>query len=552
MRFAQLAQTAEAVMEQRGTNAKRDLVAHMLRDAGDDLALAARFVAGTSFARADARALHVGGTALGRAALALLPVDDFTWRACHRAVGDAGETIQLLMETYRPGRGSAQRTLIPTESRDHLTLQEVSLILHSVSTAPPRAKPRLIEAALRRSSPVEAKYFVKLMTGGMRIGLSGTLVEDAIAQAFNRRLEDVRLATMLTGDVGETALLARDARLHEATFRMFHALGFMLATPTDDPPTDVGAYQVEDKYDGIRAQLHATPQRAELYTRTLEVAAEFPEILEAARRIGRDVVLDGEVIAVRSDGMPAPFALLQRRLGRKVVGASTRAAVPVRFVAYDLLFLDGAPTYAATLDERRAALCSLDLAGILGVSPVHLATTQEDAHRLFEAARARGNEGLMFKRRTSPYELGRRGGSWLKLKRTFATLDVVVTAAELGHGKRAGLLSDLTFAVRGTAGERLNVGKAYTGLTNDEIREMTAILKRSTIERYGSVHLVRPEIVLEVAFDGVTRSSRHKAGYALRFPRIERWRKDKRANDIDTLARVEELWIASGGTEAHI
>jgi len=205
------------------------------------------------------------------------------------------------------------------------------------------------------------------------------------------------------------------------------------------------------------------------------------------------------------------------------------------------MFLDGEPLYTKPLEERRAALESIGLRGVLSVSPLVAAD--------FEAARARGNEGLMFKRRGSPYELGKRGQLWVKLKRAFATLDVVVTAAELGHGKRAGLLSDVTFAVRGPDDSLLNVGKAYTGLTNEEIRDMTSILRSITTERFASVHLVRPEVVLEVAFDSVTRSERHKSGFALRFPRIARWRRDKPVSDIDTLARVEELWRASGGTE---
>lgn len=250
------------------------------------------------------------------------------------------------------------------------------------------------------------------------------------------------------------------------------------------------------------------------------------------------------------DGRPAPFALLQRRLGRKAVGEALRRQVPVRFVAYDLLFLDGEPLWRKPLVERRATLEALPLTDPILVSPLLDAPSPEVAAALFEEARARGNEGLMFKRRDSTYDFGKRGQAWLKLKRAFATLDVVVTAAEVGHGKRAGLLSDVTFAVRADDGSFVNIGKAYTGLTDQEIKEMTTILKSLTLERYGgSVHYVRPEIVLEVAFDSVTKSARHKSGFALRFPRIARWRHDKRPEDVDTVSRVEELWRASGGAE---
>jgi len=544
MRFLAVAECAERVSETRGTHAKRDLVAAMLREAGDaSLPDAARFIAGSPFARVDERVLQLGWAAMSKASAALLPlVDEETMRACHHATGDAGETLQLLLEQYPAARRGAQRTLFDVEERPSLTVADAAEAFARLAAAPAGSKAQLLEAAWRAMSPLEVKYFTKIIGGGMRIGLSENLVEEAIARAFGRDVEAVRLANMLSGDVGETAALTKRDALGEARFRLFHPLGFMLASPVEEPPEDADAWLVEDKFDGIRAQLHVANGRAMLFSRTLEEAGEFPEILDAARRLPHEVVLDGEVVAVRADGSVAPFALLQRRLGRKSPDARLRSEVPVKFVAYDVLFLDGEPLYRKPLEERRATLESLPLRG-----------PQLDVSKLvppdFDAARARGNEGLMFKRRGSAYELGKRGQAWVKLKKAFATLDVVVTAAELGHGKRAGLLSDVKFAVRGPGGALLNVGKAYTGLTNEEIREMTTLLKQLTIERYASVHLVRPEIVLEVAFDSVTKSKRHKSGYALRFPRIARWRKDKPASEIDDLARVEELWRASGGAE---
>ena len=553
MRFREVADAAEKVAGTRGTHAKRQVVADLLRRADpDSLPHAARFISGTPFARCDSRVLQVGWSTLGKAALELLPVDELTWRACHRATGDTGETLGLLVEAYPPSRKSAQRTLFDAgggEGAPGMDVEEVAQTYARLTAATPAARPRLVEEAWRRMDAVEVKYFTKIVTSGMRIGLGESLVEDAIAVAFGRDATQVRMANMVSGDVGETAVLARDDRLGQAVFRLFHPLGFMLASPSEEAPADVDAYLVEDKLDGIRAQLHVAGGRAQMYSRTLESAGEFPEVLEAARKLPHEVVLDGEVVAVRSDGRVAPFALLQRRLGRKSVPEALRKEVPVRFVAYDVLFLDGEPLYRKPLSERRAALESLGLRGLLGVSPLREAPDKAAAEALFDEARARGNEGLMFKRKDSPYEFGKRGQAWLKLKKAFATLDVVVTAAEVGHGKRAGLLSDVTFAVRGPDGSLLNVGKAYTGLTDAEIKEMTALLKSITLERYAGVHLVHPDIVLEVAFDSVTRSKRHKSGYALRFPRIVRWRKDKPLYEVDTLARVEELWAASGGAE---
>ena len=551
--FREVAEAAEAVATTRGTNAKRDVVARLLKEAdGQSLPHAARFISGTPFARADERVLQVGWAALRKAALSMLPVDDTTWHACLIAVGDTGETLGLLMDAYPPARQSSQRTLlhaaVDAESSS-VSVPEAAELYARLAAATHQAKPRLLEDAWRRMTSLEAKYFTKIITGGMRIGLGENLVEDAIAVAFGRSVADVRLASMISGDVGETALLAREDRLAAAEFRLFHPLGFMLASPVEEPPADVSPFIVEDKYDGIRAQLHAGGGRAVVYTRTLESASEFPEIVDAARKLPHEVVLDGEIVAMRADGTVAPFALLQRRLGRKNVSEALRRQVPVRFVAYDALFIDGEPLYPLPLDERRRRLDALDLSGLLGVSPQRDVTSQEEANEEFERARARGNEGLMLKRRDAPYEFGKRGLAWLKLKRAFATLDVVVTAAELGHGKRAGLLSDVTFAVRAIDGTLLNVGKAFTGLTNEEIREMTVLLRSLTTERYANVHVVRPQIVLEVAFDSVTRSKRHKSGFALRFPRIARWRKDKVPHDIDTVERVEELWRASGGAE---
>lgn len=564
MKFEDIARAAEEVASTRGNHAKRDIVAALLAGADQpSLPLAARYMSGTPFARSDSRVLQLGWAALRSAALALLPVDDLTWSACHRATGDTGETLQYLMESYPPKREAAQRTLFGG-ARDPYELPEIADLFTRIATAGAAAKPKLLEDAWRRMTPLEAKYFTKIITGGMRIGLSESMVEEAVAKAFGRESAAVRHSSMLSGDIGETALLAERDRLAETPFRLFHPLGFMLASPTEEPPADVSAYLVEDKFDGIRAQLHIAngPRRvaaatgdasgphrashdlgrAELFSRTLEAAREFPEIVEAARKVPHELVLDGEVLAVRADGTPAPFALLQRRLGRKNVGEGLRRQIPVKFVAYDVLFVDGEPLWTKPLVERRAVLEELPLAGVLGVSPL----VKED----FDAARARGNEGLMFKRRDSTYDFGKRGQAWLKLKRAFATLDVVVTAAEVGHGKRAGLLSDVTFAVRARDGTLVNVGKAYTGLTDVEIKEMTSILKSITIERYGgSVHYVRPEIVLEVAFDSITRSQRHKSGYALRFPRIVRWRRDKLPAEVDDVARVTELWLASGGAE---
>jgi DNA ligase-1 len=299
---------------------------------------------------------------------------------------------------------------------------------------------------------------------------------------------------------------------------------------------------VEDKYDGIRCQLHRRGDRVELYSRDLKnVTRQFPEIATAAAALPRDVVLDGEILAFHERKV-MPFQSLQTRLGRVAPDADLMAAVPVIYVAWDLLVEGDDVLLDAPLRERRARLEALgahDRVALAHLESVHGAA---EVDRRFEDARARLNEGLMLKRPDSPYTPGRRGLNWLKLKRPLDTLDVVVVGAEWGHGKRRGVLSDVTFAVRVDGTDDLaTIGKAYTGLTDVEIKEMTQLLLDITTADHGHYRTVRPEIVLEVAFDAVQESTRHRSGYALRFPRIARWRHDKPVAEIDTLSRVREL-----------
>jgi len=283
--------------------------------------------------------------------------------------------------------------------------------------------------------------------------------------------------------------------------------------------------------------------RCELFSRELkETAAAFPEIVEAGLALGQELVLDGEVLAHRGDRV-LPFFDLPRRLGRKDVSAALRREVPLVFVAFDLLYLDGDVVMDRPLAERRRLMERLDLSWPFLLARLETADGPGDLDRIFQETRERGNEGLMVKDPTSTYAPGRRGMAWLKLKRPLATLDVVVTAVEWGHGKRRGVLSDYTFAVQDEASDRLlNVGKAYSGLTDVEIAEMTDFFLAHTVADYGRSRLVEPNTVIEVAFDAIQRSARHRSGFALRFPRIVRLRPDKPPAEIDTLARVEELY----------
>jgi DNA ligase-1 len=342
----------------------------------------------------------------------------------------------------------------------------------------------------------------------------------------------------------------------------------MLATPASDladiTRTMPGEFFVEDKFDGIRAQAHVQKGRVAIYSRTLdEISSRFPELIEPLAELTRDVILDGEIISARGEEI-LPFSDLQKRLGRKTVSEDLLASTPAVFVAWDILYATGRVLINDPLEARRAKL--EELIGDAGAGG-NRTPTRRGSERVnfgtvrlskakrfnnaaalddeFDAARARGNEGLMIKDPASFYKPGRRGREWLKLKKALATLDVVVTTVELGHGKRRGVLSDYTFAVRRseTDGELLNIGKAYSGLTDVEIAEMTEWFRAHTIQEFahGRVRVVEPLVVIEVTFDRVQPSQRHKGGYALRFPRIVRLRPDKTVAEIDTLETVRKL-----------
>ncbi|HEV2641821.1 MAG TPA: ATP-dependent DNA ligase, partial [Candidatus Elarobacter sp.] len=422
--------------------------------------------------------------------------------------------------------------------------------------------------------PLEATYVIKIMTGELRIGLREGLVVDAVAQAFARDPRAVRRAASAAGDLGAVALAAKHDTLDEVTIAYHAPVAFMLASPvaygSEYKDLAAATWLVEDKYDGIRAQAHVTPQRVSLFSRTLnDVAASYPEVVEALRALPGSFALDGELIAVR-DGRVLPFRFLQARLQRKEVAPELLREVPVRYAVFDALARDEEFLLDAPLAERRARLAELiaNAGDALLLAPwtaLEAGAGAEAVHERFEASRAHGHEGLVFKRTDSAYTPGRRGKAWLKLKRELATLDCVVVAVERGHGRRVNVLSDYTFAVRNGHG-LVVIGKAYSGLTDVEIAEMTvwfeehrlpaqearAAYERLDLKRHEI--LVEPSAVIEIAFDIIQRSELHASGYALRFPRIVRLRPDKTPADADTLERVAEIYaemLAREGVEAE-
>jgi len=542
------AECAEAVAATTKKLEKAAILGRYLETLSDaDLTRAARYFAGHQFASTDARTTNVGGSIISAAlseATGFSPEDLYPR---YVRLGDPGE---LAAEVVKESKRSVQPEISLAETE--------SLIARLSETRGIKNKTALLTTVLHHATPLEAKYLVKLLAGDLRIGLREGLVEDAIARVFGRSLEDVAYANMLLGDIGETATRARKGELRDIDMRLFHPIKFMLATPAADL-TDVARtmpeeFLVEDKFDGIRAQAHVESGRVAIYSRTMdEITHRFPELIGPLQSLSTDVIIDGEIVPSNGEVI-LPFSELQKRLGRKNVGAQLLKAVPVALVAYDLLYAGGKVLIDQPLSERRHLLGQVvPLHGPLRMSQDKLFSDATMLDEEFERARARGNEGLMIKSPISPYKPGRRGRDWLKLKRAIATLDVAVTAVEVGHGKRRNLLSDYTFAVRRSAedGELLNIGKAYSGLTDRELTELTDWFKMHTLQEFahGRVRIVEPTVVIEVTFDRVQPSSRHKSGYALRFPRILRLRPDKTAKEIDTLETVRRLVEETNSTE---
>jgi len=521
---------------------KTALLAKYLRTLTEaDLATSVRFCTGkTSDPAAGEAPLHTGWALIRRALQELSGVGDVEYRAISRSQADAGRTAYLVLQKAQlhPQLVTLNQVVALFDQLRHASSQIVRI--------------QLLREQISKLSAHDGSWLVRLMTSELRMGSKEGLIEEAIACAFDQNAESVREAAMLCGDIGRAATLAKSGQLHEVKPRAFVPIKVMLASPEETAadiwerltlaqPTPEPIW-LEDKYDGIRAQLHVAAGKAEIYTRDLKpIGGQFPEIIAAGKCLTEDVILDGEIIA-HAEGKKLTFFDLQKRLGRRdQTDLFMPSDISVRYVVFDLLWLAGASLMVQPLAERREQLEQLTMPEGLTLISVQKAASAEEIEAAFLAARRRDNEGLIAKEPTSSYTPGRRGKAWLKLKKAFATLDVVVVKVEQGHGKRSHVLSAYTFAVRDETGAHRVIGKAYSGLTDAEIEMLTEHFTAHTLSENGRVRTVVPDTILEVAFDSIQPSSRHDSGLSLRFPRIHAIRRDKSAEEIDTLAYAQKL-----------
>ncbi|HZS19121.1 MAG TPA: ATP-dependent DNA ligase [Candidatus Udaeobacter sp.] len=550
--FLDFANIGEAISSTSAKLEKIRLLADYLRGlTSAQLAIVTPYFTGKAFPQSDPRTLQVGWAVIFRALQAATKIGDAEFHRIASTHGDAGKSAFEVLD----GRTKPQ----PFTIRES---QELFENLHRARG--PIAKAELLRNRFADLSAREGQYVVKILTGDLRIGLREGLVEEAIAKAFHASLEQVKEANMLLGDIAQTALLASRNELARAEVSLFRPIKCMLATPE---PTAAAVWErfaeaaatglerasstqttvyLEDKFDGIRAQLHRGAQKVEIFSRDLRcITGQFPELADQAKLFQQELILDGEIIAFQ-EGRELTFFDLQKRLGRRSDGADlfarATADVPVAFVIFDLLWLNGQSMLKTPLRERRQRLGGVQLPGSFQIAAVTPAHSAAEIEQRFQQARQRLNEGLMIKDPESFYLPGRRGLFWFKLKKELATLDVVVVGAEFGHGKRNHVLSDYTFAVRDeTTGKLLPIGKAYSGLTDPEIAQLTEHFKRNTIADHGRYRSVKPDVVLEIAFNSIQASSRHASGLALRFPRIKAIRRDKTPDSIDTLQYAQQL-----------
>ncbi len=544
--FLQLAETAQQIAETRSTNTKISICARYFEslDKNEDLSLAAQFLGEGAFSSISGRRASVGSRTYSTCAAEFCEIDyEKVFKPCKTALGSASEAIEKLMNNIEAAHEK--------RSPAHLRLPEVKDIFEQLYRASSRKeKQEILWNAWTKMEPVEIKYFLRILgQGSLRIGFETRSVISALSGAFDKKVKNVRYAHMITGSIGRTAVLCRQNKLDEAAFQLFHPLSFMLASPIgDDGPDNLEDYIAEEKFDGMRAQAHIGRQQVEIYSRDLnDITQSFPEIVQFfLSRDLPDLVLDGE-ICVYKEGEILPFQLLQKRMGRKKPGKKIMKQYPVLFISYDILYYNDQPVFEHTLTKRRRLLEELSEKYSFPVTNQFDVDSREQVEELFDRALARGNEGLMLKKKDSRYEYGQRRKSWLKVKKPGGTLDTVIMYAHAGSGKRGGYYSDFTLGISVKEDERyeeefIPIGKAYGGYTDEEMKRLNERIKDLTVEKYGPTLGLIPKLMVEIEFDDIQVNKRTKANYTLRLPRFKAIRWDLGPKDADTLKDVERMY----------
>lgn len=492
--------------------------------------------------------------------------------------GDLGLAVEELLESERPIAGEAAASeerheqmrssaiagatgVAPVAGPDSApALRALPEAFAAIRSASGQRRHDLLTQLFYGTSPIAAKYVVRMLSGDLQIGLRDGLLESAIATAFDADLAEVRRAMTLEGDAGRVALLARRGALGEARLAYFHPIPAMLATPAASAADAMerlseigaGAIAVEDKYDGIRAQLHCDDGRVAIFGRDAnEITVALPEIVGAASHLTESIMLDGEIVAF-DEGVPLPASAVQSRLRGAETTLTVREHISMQFVAFDLIALDDRLLIGSSLEDRRTALAALALnercEGLIRVAPQHAVQGIDEIEAAFIAARMRGSEGVVLKSTTAPYAPGRRGSAWLKLKHPIDSVDCVVVGVEYGVGRRRTLLSELTFAVRDDLSGRLTtLGRASAQFDERAMGEMGAWFEEHTVAQLGNYRSVEPRIVVEVSFEELRRSERSGSGYALRGARIVRFRTDLGPDQVASLSAIEARCRAATG-----
>lgn len=547
--FKALAQLCEKLESTKKRLKTTQYAADFLRTLDvNEIEPAVSMILGRAFPRWNQETVDVSWATLSNMIRKSTSADWGTFSKTFSQTGDIGDATKALFEIGRTRKQSAlfEKSLTILEVR-----RSFEQIAHSKGHGSREKKERLVDSLFSLSSPLEAKYLVKIFVGEMRTGFHEGLMEQAVAKAFDVPLKSVQRTSMIQGDVGEIAAIVRTEGvqgLARVNFRVFRPVQLMLAQMADNVEQALqehgGKTAFEFKYDGARVQIHKLDKEVLIFSRRLtEVTSSLPEIAELTRRNVEinEAIIEGEVIAVDDSGFPIPFQHLMRRFRRVHSVEYVAEKIPLKLFLFDLLYADGESMIDLPYVKRREVLSRR--AGSISLTQQTITDNAESANRFLKDAMDLGHEGLMAKKPDSPYTPGIRGKKWLKIKPVLEPLDLVIVAAEYGYGRRHGWLSDYYLAARDAeTGEFLEVGKTFKGLTDAEIIEMTRRLKETAVSESSHKVAVIPKITVEVLYNEVQKSPTYKSGLALRFARIGRIRDDKKPEEADTIQRVEEIY----------